>query len=64
LAAYDAILSKTKYMAGDSLTLADLFHLPCGTMLSEVGVNLLTDGTFPNVTRWAFLPGYHALTDD
>ncbi|KAJ7720963.1 glutathione S-transferase [Mycena maculata] len=28
LAAYDVILGKRKYLAGDELTLADLFHLP------------------------------------
>jgi glutathione S-transferase len=64
LAAYEALLGKTKYLAGDSLTLADLFHLSYGTMLSDAGVTLLTDGTFPNVTRWVkFLRDHRVLTD-
>jgi glutathione S-transferase len=29
MAGYEAILSKHRYLAGDELTLADLFHLPC-----------------------------------
>ncbi|KAG5634673.1 hypothetical protein H0H81_001136 [Sphagnurus paluster] len=32
LDAYDVILSKQKYLAGDNVTLADLFHLPYGTI--------------------------------
>jgi hypothetical protein len=67
LAAYEVLLSKTKYLAGDSLTLADLFHLPYGTMLGSAGVDFLTDGTFPNVSRWAWafgsLYGHCVLTD-
>lgn len=29
LQGYDRMLSKTKYLAGDKLSLVDLFHLPC-----------------------------------
>lgn len=63
LDAYDVILSKQKYLAGnaslssylDSLslslieavqqecTLADLFHLPYGTMITSIGINFLVD---------------------
>ncbi|KAF9476209.1 thioredoxin-like protein [Pholiota conissans] len=31
-----AILSKQKYLAGDEITLADLFHLPIGSMLITI----------------------------
>lgn len=30
LPGYERILAKQKYMAGDKLTVADLFHLPYG----------------------------------
>ncbi|KAI0628227.1 glutathione S-transferase [Trametes polyzona] len=52
LAAYDVILGKTKYLAGDEVTLADLFHLPNGSLLETFGVDWLTSGRWPNVTRW------------
>ncbi|KAG6847142.1 hypothetical protein H0H93_009901 [Arthromyces matolae] len=50
LDAYEKILSKQKYLAGDELTLADLFHLPYGTMLATAGSNIME--TKPNVARW------------
>ena len=33
----DEILGKQKYMAGDKLTIVDLFYLPYGNMLAQVG---------------------------
>jgi glutathione S-transferase len=52
LAAYDKILSKQKYLAGDELTLADLAHLPYGAMLVPQGIKFLEDEVkFPNVAR-------------
>ncbi|KAF8055556.1 glutathione S-transferase [Lyophyllum atratum] len=50
LDAYDVILSKQKYLAGDELTLADLFHLPYGALLEAAGSNVME--TKPNVARW------------
>ncbi|EJD04216.1 glutathione S-transferase [Fomitiporia mediterranea MF3/22] len=51
LDAYEAILSKRKYLAGDSVTLADLFHLPYGTMITErLGIDALNSK--PNIARW------------
>ncbi|KXN86665.1 Glutathione S-transferase 3 [Leucoagaricus sp. SymC.cos] len=47
---YDKILSKQKYLAGDDLTLADLAHLPIGTLLPNAGIDI-TQGR-PNVARW------------
>ncbi|KAJ7253567.1 glutathione S-transferase [Mycena rebaudengoi] len=48
---YESILSKHKYIAGNELTLADIFHIPAGCMLAAAGTNILsTKG--PNVTRW------------
>nr|UJV38490.1 glutathion S-transferase [Trametes gibbosa] len=52
LAVYDVILGKTKYLAGDELTLADLFHLPYGYLLEKQNIDYLVSGKFPNVTRW------------
>ncbi|KAG6877618.1 hypothetical protein C0993_005622 [Termitomyces sp. T159_Od127] len=50
LEVYDKILSKQKYVAGDELTLADLFHIPYGAMLAVAGSNIME--TKPNVARW------------
>jgi glutathione S-transferase len=36
LEAYDVILGKHKFLAGDEVTLADLFHLPYGSLVSKV----------------------------
>jgi len=52
LEGYESILSKQAYLAGDEITLADIFHLPYGSMLPRAGVDLLENGTYPNVTRW------------
>lgn len=46
---YDKILSKQKYLAGNEVTLADLFHLPYGVLLPVAGSNALE--TRPNVAR-------------
>ncbi|KAJ7481926.1 glutathione S-transferase [Mycena latifolia] len=50
LEAYDVILAKQKYVAGDELTLADLFHLPYAPLLAMAGSDVMTRR--PNVTRW------------
>lgn len=47
---YDVILGKQKYLAGDEITLADLFHLPMGTMLASAGTDVLESKA--NVARW------------
>ncbi|EKM78390.1 hypothetical protein AGABI1DRAFT_60571 [Agaricus bisporus var. burnettii JB137-S8] len=47
---YDEILSKQKYIAGDNVTLADLFHLPFGSLLAPAGINLIQER--PHVARW------------
>ncbi|KAJ3481107.1 hypothetical protein NLI96_g7882 [Meripilus lineatus] len=52
LAAYEVILSKQKYLAGDEITLADLFHLSYGQAITNVGIDVLESGEFPNVARW------------
>ncbi|KAJ7641846.1 glutathione S-transferase [Roridomyces roridus] len=49
---YEVILSKTKYLAGDEFTLADLFHLMAAPRLAEGGVDIMTASTRPNVARW------------
>ncbi|KAJ7253642.1 glutathione S-transferase [Mycena rebaudengoi] len=48
---YEAILGKQKYLAGDEVTLVDLFHLPCGSVLEKAGSDFMTTKG-PNVTRW------------
>ena len=52
LEGYERILGKQRYLAGDKLTIADLFHLPGGALLADAGVSLLTDeNKYPNVSR-------------
>jgi glutathione S-transferase len=51
LDAYDLILGKQKYLAGDSVTLADLAHLPYGTAFYGAGFAEVFDSR-PNVSRW------------
>lgn len=51
LAVYDGILAKQAYLAGDELTLADLFHLPYGKMVKEQGGAELF-AKFPHVDKW------------
>ncbi|KAF8496316.1 glutathione S-transferase [Gautieria morchelliformis] len=50
LQAYDTILGKQKYLAGNELTMADLFHLPLGTLVGFAGSDVMTSK--PNVARW------------
>jgi len=69
LQGYEAILSKRRFLAGDELTLADLFHLPYGAMIDKkLGFSELTDEKqFPNVARWwkevSSLPSWQAVKD-
>ncbi|KAL0578852.1 hypothetical protein V5O48_003131 [Marasmius crinis-equi] len=51
LKAYEVILGKQKYIGGDELSVADLFHLPYGALLAPCGSNILSKQG-PNVTRW------------
>ncbi|KAJ7254590.1 glutathione S-transferase, partial [Mycena rebaudengoi] len=51
LAVYDVILGKQKFLGGDELTLADLFHLYYAPVFAEKGVDVMTSSG-PNVTRW------------
>ncbi|KAJ7446332.1 glutathione S-transferase [Mycena latifolia] len=48
---YEAILGKQKYLAGDELTLVDIFHLGFGSILYRSGCDLMTTKG-PNVARW------------
>ncbi|TFK88859.1 glutathione S-transferase [Polyporus arcularius HHB13444] len=52
LAVYDTILGRSKYLAGDELTLADLFHLPYGSNLAKQNIDFLESPKYPNVARW------------
>ncbi|KAJ2928677.1 hypothetical protein H1R20_g8381, partial [Candolleomyces eurysporus] len=51
LDAYEKILGKQAYLAGETLTLADLSHLPFGTRLYLAGAGDLIDSR-PNVSKW------------
>nr|VWO96609.1 Putative non-ribosomal peptide ligase/ polyketide synthase hybrid [Ganoderma boninense] len=52
---YDRLLSRQKFMAGDELTIIDLFHLPWGAMLKRQGNDILESDKFPNVKS-----GFHS----
>lgn len=51
LSVYDGILAKNKYLAGDQLTLADLFHVPYGWAAKTAGAKEVFD-KYPNVKEW------------
>ncbi|KAG2142277.1 glutathione S-transferase [Suillus bovinus] len=51
LDAYEVILSKQKYLAGDSVTLADLCHLPQGTAFCGAGFAEVFESR-SNLARW------------
>ena len=51
LAIYDGILAKQKYLAGDKLTLVDLFHIPYGATAKMAGATDVFD-KYLNVRRW------------
>ncbi|KAF8204442.1 glutathione S-transferase [Mycena galopus ATCC 62051] len=51
LEGYDAMLAKQKYLAGDEVTLADLFHLPHAPVLeTDAKSDVMTRK--PHVARW------------
>ncbi|KAJ5539325.1 glutathione S-transferase [Penicillium frequentans] len=51
LQGYERILSKQKYLGGDSLTLADLYHLPYGAFVEQFGFSELVD-KYPAFKKW------------
>ncbi|KIM58480.1 hypothetical protein SCLCIDRAFT_1218602 [Scleroderma citrinum Foug A] len=52
LDAYNVILGKQKFLAGDNVTLADLLHLPCGTVVATLAGLPEIFTSQPNVARW------------
>ncbi|OJK01899.1 hypothetical protein ASPACDRAFT_1853938 [Aspergillus aculeatus ATCC 16872] len=50
-AVYEEILGRQKYLAGDELTLADLFHLPLASTLKAFGYQAVFE-RYPSVDRW------------
>ncbi|KAF9037898.1 glutathione S-transferase [Hymenopellis radicata] len=50
LAVYDQILGKQKYLAGDELTIVDLFHISWGVLLKAGGSDIMESK--PNLARW------------
>lgn len=51
LAYYDKVLAKQRYLAGEEMSLVDLFHLPNGSALRAFGYKR-TFEKYPNVDRW------------
>jgi len=51
LAAYETILAKQNYLAGHEVTLADLYHLPYGTLTKSLGFAEMFS-RFPHVNEW------------
>lgn len=51
LALYDRILAKQRYIAGNQLTLADLFHLPNGAALKSGKWKAVFEN-YPSVDKW------------
>lgn len=49
LVVYDQILGKQAYLAGDEISLADLFHLSWGVLLKAGGSEIMESK--PNVAR-------------
>ncbi|KAJ7150725.1 glutathione S-transferase [Mycena filopes] len=47
---YERILAKYRYVAGETITLADLFHLPYASFVTLGGSDIMTRR--PNVARW------------
>ncbi|KAF8595189.1 glutathione S-transferase [Ceratobasidium sp. AG-I] len=47
---YERVLSRQKYLAGEHVTLADLFHIPYGVHINQVDPTIF--GSKPNVKRW------------
>jgi glutathione S-transferase len=50
LKVYEQILSNQKYIAGDELSLIDLFHLPSGAVLKRVKPEVFANT--PHVAKW------------
>ncbi|KAI9435096.1 glutathione transferase [Lactarius indigo] len=63
---YEAILGKQKYLAGNEITLADLYHLPYGTIVFE-NLNLGRLEERPNLQKWwkdiTSRPSWQAVKD-
>ncbi|KAJ6592530.1 glutathione S-transferase [Mycena capillaripes] len=48
---YEVILGRHKFLAGDEITLSDLFHLVYAKAIAESGLDFMTSNG-PNVKRW------------
>ncbi|KAM5544342.1 hypothetical protein V8D89_002002 [Ganoderma adspersum] len=56
---YEAMLSQSRFLAGDEITLADLFHLPYESLVTEQGFDFLK----PESSRWPNVARYILSTD-
>lgn len=51
LTGYESILSRQKYLGGNEISLADLFHLPYGDLARKLGFKETFD-KYPHVAKW------------
>jgi glutathione S-transferase len=51
LGVYDKILANQKYLAGNEVTLADIFHLPNGSALQAFGYTTIFE-KYEHVNKW------------
>ncbi|TDL17178.1 glutathione S-transferase [Rickenella mellea] len=69
LKGYEAVLGKHKYLAGEEITIADLFHLPYGNFITDrLQIDSLTSiESTPMVARWwddiTSRPSWQAVKD-
>lgn len=52
LAGYEVLLGRQKYLAGDEVSIVDLFHLPYGALLKIQNIDFLESDKYPNVKKW------------
>lgn len=54
LAGFERVLAKSRYVAGDKLTLADTAFLPYGALIVQIGAapQLTDTAGHPNLARW------------
>lgn len=69
LEGYERVLTKHTFVAGPKMTIADLFHLPNGTLaVMKDAAPGLTDGTLPHVMEWwaklSNLPAWKKIEDE
>ncbi|KAJ6500229.1 glutathione S-transferase [Mycena vitilis] len=49
---YEVILGKHRFLSGDEISLADIFHLYFAPLLTGTEADIMTEASRPNVARW------------